>query len=66
MSRPLAHFDLSELKVVYRVLHDNLLQTPELMDAAFLQALQDWLQLCAGQQGVDISDHAQWDAWLRG
>ncbi len=59
-----AHFDLSELKVVYRALHANLMEHLDLMDGDFLQDLQTWLQSIAGQQGVDIGDHAQWDAWL--
>lgn len=64
MSHKLATYDIAELKAVYRVLHANLMDNLELMDSAFLQELQDWLQLVAGQQGVDIGDHAQWDAWL--
>ena len=61
-----AHHDLSELKLVYRVLHQHLMEHLELMDTAFLTDLQRWLQGVAGQQGVDISDHAAWDAWLGG
>ncbi|MEL6341852.1 MAG: hypothetical protein AAFV53_01880 [Myxococcota bacterium] len=59
-----AHFELSEMKLVYRVLHQHLLEHVELMDAEFFEALQRWLQTIAGSQGVDVSDHAQWDAWL--
>ena len=59
-----AHFDLSELKVVYRALHAHLLDHLELMEGEFLTDLQSWLQLLAAQQGVDVSNHAQWDAWL--
>lgn len=63
MSR-FARFDLSELKLVYRVLHAHLMEHIELMDADFLSDLQRWLQTIAAQQGVDVADHAQWDAWL--
>ena len=28
--------------------------------------LQRWLQYRAGEDGVDVADHAQWDAWLGG
>lgn len=59
-----AHFDLSELKVVYRSLHAHLMDHVELMDTDFFTDLQAWLQQVAAQQGVDVSDHAAWDAWL--
>lgn len=59
-----AHFDLSELKVVYRSLHAHLMDHIELMDTDFFTDLQSWLQHVAAQQGVDVSDHAAWDAWL--
>jgi|OM-RGC.v1.033232926 hypothetical protein len=59
-----AHFEIAELKVVYRALHQHLLEHPELMDTDFLEQLQRWLQHVAGQQGVDIRDHSAWDAWL--
>ena len=59
-------FEIDELKLVYRVLHQNLMSNMELMDAEFLQALQSWLQYRAGQDGVDVSVHAQWEAWLKG
>ena len=59
-------FDVDELKLVYRILHKNLLSHMELMDADFVDVLQTWLQYRAGEDGVDVSDHAQWDAWLNG
>ena len=62
----LAHFDIAELKLVYRVLHRHLLEHTELMDTDFFTDLQRWLQTVAGRQGVDVSDHSQWDAWLQG
>lgn len=61
-----AHFDLSELKVVYAALHAHLLEHPALMEGEFLTDLQSWLQQIAAQQGVDVSDHGAWMAWLRG
>ena len=36
------------------------------MDTVFLTELQRWLQFRAGRDGVDVADHAQWDAWLGG
>jgi hypothetical protein len=59
-------FEIVELKLVYRVLHQNLMGHMELMDAEFLEALQSWLQYRASQDGVDVSVHAQWEAWLNG
>ena len=59
-------FDIDELKLVYRVLHGNLMDNLELMDTSFLTELQNWLQYRAGRAGVDVADHAQWDAWLGG
>ena len=59
-------FEIDELKLVYRILHQNLMSHMELMDAAFLEALQSWLQYRAGQDGVDVSVHAEWEAWLKG
>ncbi len=60
-----AHFDVTELRLVYTTLHAHLLDHPALMDADFLTELQSWLQHVAGQDGVDVSDHGAWDAWLR-
>jgi hypothetical protein len=59
-------FEIDELKLVYRVLHQNLMSHMELMDAEFLDALQSWLQYRATQDGVDVSVHAEWEAWLKG
>lgn len=57
-------FALTELKLVYRVLQQNLLDHPDLMDSEFLETLQRWLQYRAGEDGVDVTDHAQWILWL--
>ena len=59
-------FEIDELKLVYRVLHRNLMENLELMDTNFLSELQNWLQYRAGRDGVDVADHGQWDAWLGG
>jgi len=56
----------SELKLIYRILHDNLSSNPELMDSDLLTDLQTLLQQKAKQDGVDVSLHAQWSAWLSG
>ncbi len=62
--QPLAHFDAADLKLVYRTLHKSLMSNIELMDSDFFEKLQTWLQTCAQADGVDVGDHAQWDAWL--
>ena len=60
-----ALFEAKELKVIYRLLHKNLLQEPSLMDSEFLQNLQTYLQKKSRAEGVDVSNHSAWDAWLR-
>lgn len=60
----LTAFDTQDLKLVYRTLHGQLLENPDLMDSKFLNELQLWLQTIAKVDGVDISDHAAWDKWL--
>jgi hypothetical protein len=57
-------YPLAERKLVYRVLHASLIQHPELMDGSFLLDLQSGLQQAARAEGVDVSDHGAWDAWL--
>ena len=59
-------YALGELKEVYRVLHAALPEHPELMDSALLEELQRELQAQATKEGVDVSLHAQWAAWLGG
>ena len=59
-------FDSTDLKLIYRSLHGSLMDNIELMDSEFLQELQSWLRSVASSQGVDTSDHAQWDRWLGG
>ena len=56
---------VAELKLIYRVLHSQLLQHHELVDSTFFHQLQTHLQSQARADGVDLADHAQWDAWLR-
>lgn len=59
-------YALDELKLVYRVLHAALPEQPELMDSGLLEDLQRELQAQASAEGVDVSLHAQWAAWLGG
>jgi len=56
--------DLAELKLVFRVLHAHLTEHLELMDSEFFTDLQKRLQAEAKRDGVDVTDHAAWGAWL--
>ena len=62
----LPDYPLDELKLIYRLLHEALPENPELMDSDLLQDLQRHLQQAASADGVDVSLHAQWAAWLHG
>lgn len=64
--RPIDQYALDELKLVYRLLHAQLPAHPELMDSELLEELQTHLQQAARRDGVDVSLHAQWAAWLGG
>jgi hypothetical protein len=57
-------YTLAEQKLIYRVLHSQLMECPELMDSEFLHDLQIALQRQAQSEGVDIADHGAWDEWL--
>lgn len=62
--KPLHEYPLTELKLVYRVLHAQIAQHPDLMDAELLEDLQGWLQIAAKKDGVNATEHAEWDTWL--
>ena len=62
--RALDEYPLSELKHIYRVLHAQLAADAVLVDSDLLHDLQTWLQRCAKEAGVRVTEHAQWDAWL--
>ena len=57
-------YPLPEQKLVYRILHQHLIEHPELMDSQFLHDLQRALQRQAQAEGVDVADHGAWDEWL--
>ena len=57
-------YDTSELKVVYRTLHGQLMDHLELLDSEFFSDLQTYLQGEAKASGVDVGHHAAWDEWL--
>ncbi|HKK05856.1 MAG TPA: hypothetical protein VKA50_08420 [Gammaproteobacteria bacterium] len=62
--RPLADYPIEDLKRVYRILHSQLPEHMELMDSELMHDLQRILQRRAREDGVDVSLHAQWAAWL--
>ena len=62
----LDQYPLDELKLIYRLLHEALPANLELMDSDLLTDLQRLLQQAAKADGVDVSLHAQWAAWLNG
>ncbi len=62
--KPLSDYPLPELKLIYRLLHQQIRQHIELMDSQLLDDLQNHLQQLARRDGVDVSLHAQWSAWL--
>ena len=59
-------YAMSELKLIYSILHSQVLTHPDLMDSDLLQDLQTFLQSQATKDNVDVSDHGQWDDWLKG
>ena len=60
----LVQYPLQELKLIYRLLHTQLPQHPQLIDSELLQDLQTFLQQQARDDGIDVSHHAQWARWL--
>ncbi len=62
--RTLSEYAISDLKLIYQMLHERLPSDPMLMDSELLQDLQTYLQQQASQDGIDVSLHAQWASWL--
>ena len=60
----LTEYPLSELKLIYSLLHSQVLEQPALMDSDLLQDLQNFLQTKATQDSIDVSTHSEWAAWL--
>ncbi|MDH5601506.1 MAG: hypothetical protein OEY78_09410 [Gammaproteobacteria bacterium] len=60
----LTEYSLSELKLIYSLLHSQVLEQPALMDSNLLQDLQSFLQTQATRENIDVSTHAEWAAWL--
>ncbi|VAW96831.1 hypothetical protein MNBD_GAMMA22-1225 [hydrothermal vent metagenome] len=62
--KAITDYPISELKLIYRVLHSQIQENFELMDSSLLQDLQTSLQSLATKDGVDVSLHSDWSAWL--
>jgi len=60
----LNEYPLAELKLIYSLLHLQIIEQPALMDSDLLHDLQRFLQSQATQNNVDISAHSEWAAWL--
>lgn len=61
----LDHFPKNELKLIYSLLHDQLLEHDDLMSSELLHSLQQNLQQQASQEGVDPTTHSEWAEWLQ-
>ena len=62
--KKLNEYPLAELKLIYSLLHLQIIEQPALMDSDLLHDLQRFLQSQATQDNVDISAHSEWAAWL--
>ena len=60
----LNEYPISELKLIYSLLHSQIIEQPALMDSDLLHDLQRFLQSQATQDNVDVSTHSEWAAWL--
>ena len=57
-------FDVDELKLVYVTLHGTLRRVPDLIDSKFLEELQSHLHTLAKIDGIETTNHSQWEKWL--
>ena len=62
--KTITDYPLTELKLIYNLLHANVQLHFELMDSELMSDLQKHLQTTASQEGIDVTHHAQWKAWL--
>jgi len=60
----ISEYPVTELKLIYQVLHSQIQDNFELMDSRLLHDLQTSLQSLASQDGVDVTLHSEWSAWL--
>ena len=62
--KTITDYPLTELKLIYNLLHANVQAHFELMDSELLTDLQSHLQASATAEGIDVTHHTQWKAWL--
>ncbi len=62
--KTIADYSITELKLIYNLLHANVSSHFELMDSELLSDLQKHLQNAASREGIDVTHHAHWQAWL--
>jgi len=62
--KTITDYPLTELKLIYNLLHANIQLHFELMDSELLSDLQKHLQSAAASDGIDVTHHTQWKAWL--
>lgn len=60
----LTEYPIAELKLIYSLLHSQILEQPVLMDSNVLHDLQRFLQSQATRDNVDVSTHSEWANWL--
>lgn len=61
---PSLEASLDELKAVYRILVSHSHEHPELERNAFFQSLHILLRSQAAEEGVNVDDDAEWEAWV--
>jgi len=63
-TKAITDYPVSELKLIYQILHSQIQENFDLMDSSLLQDLQTTLQSQASNDGIDVSHHSEWSAWL--
>ncbi len=62
--KAITDYPITELKLIYGILHANVQAHFDLMDSELLSDLQQHLQNTAAEEGIDVTHHTQWKAWL--
>jgi len=62
--KTITEYPVSELKLIYQILHSQIQENFALMDSNLLHDLQTTLQSLASKDGVDVTLHSDWSAWL--
>jgi len=62
--KSLSDYNTDELKLIYRLLQQQISEHMALMDSELLHDLQSQLQQQARENGIDVSLHSEWANWL--